>query len=101
MQIVTVELDREALITLTGGADDVGCSVQLAGYLSDLLNTPLTATILARFNAMTIDSPRASASANVADLARSEVNRIVMVSCNPASFARNAAILVDSDLAFN
>ena len=44
---------------------------------------------------MILDPPRSGASAQCAELARSQVPRIVMVSCNPASFARDAALLCD------
>ena len=41
------------------------------------------------------DPPRAGAKAQSAALARSAVPRLVAVSCNPASFARDARLLVD------
>jgi len=41
-----------------------------------------------------IDPPRAGAAAQVAALAASDVARIVHVSCNPDTFARDAATLV-------
>jgi 23S rRNA (uracil1939-C5)-methyltransferase len=41
------------------------------------------------------DPPRAGARAQAEALARSEVPRAVAVSCNPATFARDARILVD------
>ena len=44
---------------------------------------------------MILDPPRGGANAQCALLARSQVPRIVMVSCNPASFARDAALLAD------
>ena len=42
-----------------------------------------------------LDPPRAGARAQAAALARSRVPRIVAVSCNPATFARDARALVD------
>jgi 23S rRNA (uracil1939-C5)-methyltransferase len=41
-----------------------------------------------------MDPPRAGAAAQSAKLARSDVPRIAAVSCNPVSFARDAATLV-------
>jgi 23S rRNA (uracil1939-C5)-methyltransferase len=41
------------------------------------------------------DPPYAGAAAQTKEMARSTVKRIVAVSCNPATFARDARTLVD------
>ena len=61
----------------------------------DLFRRPLTVGELARFDAIVFDPPRAGAIAQVAELAASKVATIVAVSCNPNTFARDAARLVD------
>ena len=50
---------------------------------------------LPRFDAVVFDPPRAGARAQSAELAGSRVPTIVAVSCNPATFARDAGTLVD------
>jgi len=60
----------------------------------DLARRPFLPEELARFAAVVFDPPRAGAAAQCAMLAQSRVPRIVAVSCNPASFARDAATLV-------
>ena len=95
VQILAVEQDRAALAALKDGADAAGRGGQVAGRLADLANAPLTAADLAGFDAVILDPPRGGANAQCALLARSQVPRIVMVSCNPASFARDAALLAD------
>lgn len=60
----------------------------------DLLARPLLAEELCRFDAVVFDPPRAGAHAQAVQLARSAVPVITAVSCNPASFARDAQILV-------
>jgi len=60
----------------------------------DLFRRPLSAAELSRFDAVVLDPPRAGAAAQVAELAASNVERIAYVSCNPATFARDAAVLV-------
>jgi 23S rRNA (uracil1939-C5)-methyltransferase len=60
----------------------------------DLETRPLMPAELARYDAVIFDPPRAGARAQVAMLAQSSVPLILGVSCDPASFARDAAILV-------
>jgi 23S rRNA (uracil1939-C5)-methyltransferase len=50
---------------------------------------------LARFDAVVFDPPRAGARAQSQALAASGVSCVVAVSCNPATFARDARTLVD------
>lgn len=61
----------------------------------DLFENPLGAKDLNRYDAVVFDPPRAGAAAQAAALAGSKVPRVVGVSCNPASFARDARVLVD------
>jgi 23S rRNA (uracil1939-C5)-methyltransferase len=56
---------------------------------------PLMADELRRFDAVVFDPPRAGAKAQSEALAASTVPRVVAVSCNPATFARDARALVD------
>ena len=60
----------------------------------DLFRRPLTVEELARFDAVVLDPPRAGAREQVTQLASSSVGRIAYVSCNPSTFARDAAALV-------
>ena len=61
----------------------------------DLYRRPLDGRELARFEAAILDPPRAGAAEQVSLLAASAVARIAYVSCNPATFARDAKMLVD------
>jgi 23S rRNA (uracil1939-C5)-methyltransferase len=62
----------------------------------DLFRRPLTAKELSRFDAVVIDPPRAGAREQVQEFAASSCPRLAYVSCNPASFARDAVTLVES-----
>ena len=61
----------------------------------NLFSRPLSAPELARFDAVVLDPPRPGAKAQAEALAQSIVPRVLYVSCNPASFARDARILSD------
>jgi 23S rRNA (uracil1939-C5)-methyltransferase len=60
----------------------------------DLFRNPLLPDELNRFAAVLLDPPRAGAREQVVRLAQSTVPRLVYVSCNPSSWARDAAALV-------
>ncbi len=62
----------------------------------DLFRRPLAPDELRPFDAVVFDPPRQGAEAQARQLAASRVPLIVAVSCNVATFARDARILVDS-----
>jgi 23S rRNA (uracil1939-C5)-methyltransferase len=94
-QLHAVEGDAPALAALAAAARRAGL-----GYVTterrDLDARPLLPAELRRFDAVLFDPPRAGAKAQVDQLALSAVPRLVGVSCNPATFARDARILVDT-----
>jgi 23S rRNA (uracil1939-C5)-methyltransferase len=61
----------------------------------DLYRRPLDAKELKGFEAVILDPPRAGAAEQVTAVAKSAVRRIAYVSCNPATFARDAKTLAD------
>lgn len=61
----------------------------------DLYRRPLDTAELKRFEAVILDPPRAGAAEQVAALAVSSVRHVAYVSCNPATFARDARTLAD------
>ncbi len=68
----------------------------------DLICHPLLPDELDKFDAAIIDPPRAGADAQIAALSKSNIKMIAYVSCNPVSFARDAATLTTNgyDLQF-
>ena len=67
----------------------------------DLFRRPLSADELARFDAVVIDPPRAGAEAQITQIAKAQVPRVAMVSCNPVTFARDAALLIQGGYRLN
>ncbi|CAH0496841.1 class I SAM-dependent RNA methyltransferase [Novosphingobium sp. CECT 9465] len=60
----------------------------------DLFRNPLRVEELDRFAAVLLDPPRAGAQEQVDQIAASKVARVVYISCNPASWARDAVRLI-------
>lgn len=67
----------------------------------DLDRRPLLAMEMNRIDVVVLDPPRAGAAIQCAELARSRVERIIHVSCNPATFARDARTLIDGGFALD
>jgi 23S rRNA (uracil1939-C5)-methyltransferase len=78
-----------ALKTAAGRA-----GLAIFGDHRDLFRRPLTPDELNKFEAVILDPPRAGAKEQITQLAASTVANIAYVSCNPASFARDAKTLV-------
>jgi 23S rRNA (uracil1939-C5)-methyltransferase len=66
----------------------------LAVMVRDLFREPLVPGELNEFDAVIFDPPRAGAEAQARQLAKSAVPTVIAVSCDPASFARDAQILL-------
>lgn len=90
-KVLAVEAERAAHLACKAAGAQAGGSV-LALH-RDLFRNPLQPDELNRFDAVLLDPPRAGARAQVATLAASTLAQVVYVSCNPSSWARDAAVL--------
>jgi 23S rRNA (uracil1939-C5)-methyltransferase len=87
-----VEGDATAMATLSSAARSLP---NVTTARRDLFDNPLTAPELSRFDAVVFDPPRAGAREQSTRIAESGVPTVMAVSCNPATFARDARILTD------
>ena len=87
-QGVAAEASRDAVLALKATAP------RIVADHRDLYRRPYDPDELAAYDAVVLDPPRAGAYEQVTRLAASAVPRIAYVSCNPATFARDAEILV-------
>lgn len=62
-------------------------------HVRNLFKDPLPADELSAFDVVVLDPPRAGAAAQVAEIGWARVPRVIYVSCNPQSFARDAGVL--------
>ena len=94
-EVDAFEEDEEAIAALAGAARATPKLKPVRTHARDLFRVPLTARELARYDAVVLDPPRAGAKAQAEALAGSKVPKVVMVSCNPGTCARDLRILVD------
>ena len=93
-RVLAVDNDAAALAALNRAAASAAGLKPVEVQERDLFKDPIVATELRRFDAVVFDPPRQGALAQARALAASGVQLIVAVSCNPATFARDAAELV-------
>lgn len=91
-RVLAVEAERATHLACQAAA--ARAQLPLQALHRDLFRNPLLAEELARFDAVLLDPPRAGAREQVARLVASRVPRVAYISCNPASWARDAATLV-------
>lgn len=93
-KVHAVDADKAMIDALTAAAHAAQCS-QITAECRDLYARPLEATELAAYDTVIFDPPRAGARAQAERLAASKVPLVIGVSCDPATFARDARTLVD------
>jgi len=94
-RVTAADNNADAIAALRRAAAGAQGLKPLAAQLRDLFRSPLVPAELKQFDAVVFDPPRQGAEAQARELAASIVPAVVAVSCNPATFARDARILVD------
>jgi 23S rRNA (uracil1939-C5)-methyltransferase len=93
--VLAVDGDKQAVSALQSAANRTPGLKPIETKVRDLFREPLSARELAGFDAAVFDPPRAGAATQAASLVDSPVVTVVAVSCNPATLARDARILID------
>ena len=108
--IETEQILRDLVVKYTNGAKKVadlfcglgnftystkatGFDIFGNGITRDLLKKPLTAQNLNQYEVIIMDPPRAGAEKQSKEIAKSNVKRVIYVSCNPNTFIRDQEIL--------
>lgn len=92
--VTAIDSDRQALAALSEAARGTKGLKPVTTSVRNLYREPLTAAELNDFDAVVFDPPRAGAEAEARQLARSKLAKVIAVSCDPPSFARDASILL-------
>ena len=100
-EIHAVEGDVAMLTALDKGFRMAEGIKRVTNDIRDLYRRPLETDEFKGYDAVVIDPPRAGAEAQSHTLAKSKVPVIAAVSCNPATFARDAKILTQAGYKLN
>jgi len=93
-RVLAAEAARDAHLSCKAAADRAQLPVFSAHR--DLFRNPLQPDELSKFDAVVLDPPRAGAREQGDCIADSSVGRVVYISCNPSSWSRDAARLVEA-----
>jgi len=91
-KVLAAEAARDAHLACKAAAGRA--QVPVHALHRDLFRNPLQPEELSRFAGVLLDPPRAGAKEQVARIAESTVARVAYISCNPSSWARDAAALI-------
>jgi 23S rRNA (uracil1939-C5)-methyltransferase len=94
-RITAADNDAAAVAALQQAATGAQGLKPVEALARDLFRRPFAPVELKRFDTVVFDPPRQGAEAQARALAASAVATVVAVSCNPATFARDARILIE------
>jgi 23S rRNA (uracil1939-C5)-methyltransferase len=94
-RISAFDSDTGAVTALQKAATSTSGLKPVKAAARDLFRRPLMPQELRDYDAVVFDPPRQGAQAQVAQLAASKIPVVVAVSCNVATFARDARVLID------
>jgi 23S rRNA (uracil1939-C5)-methyltransferase len=95
-RVSAFDLDTSAVAVLRGASAQAQGLKPIETQVRDLFRSPISPEELERFGAVVVNPPRQGSDAQARALAASSVRSVVMVSCSPVTFARDARILVDA-----
>ena len=85
-----------AIAALKGAVGTATGLKAITAEARDLTRRPVLSSELKKVDVAVIDPPRAGALEQSVEIGLSKVARVVSVSCNPATFARDAKVLIDA-----
>ena len=95
-RVVAADSEKASLAALAEAVKRAPGLKPVETKLRDLFREPLSAKELEGIDAVVLDPPRSGAKAQCDMIAKSGVPVVAMVSCNPATMARDVKTLVDA-----
>jgi 23S rRNA (uracil1939-C5)-methyltransferase len=93
-QVTAIEADPNAVAAMKQASDALAGGKTLTAIARDLYRAPYTPHEMKGVDGVIFDPPRAGAEAQAIQIARSKIKTVIAISCDAATFARDAAILV-------
>ncbi len=93
--ILAVEGDEKMTNLIVKNAKENSLSQKIFAKKQDLFSFPIAAIELNNFDLAIINPPRNGAETQVKEIAKSKLQNVIYVSCNPQSFVRDAKILIE------
>ena len=100
-EVLAIEAEADHLAALDHGWRHSRGLKSVTTQTRDLFRDPVLVEDLVKFGGAIIDPPRAGALAQITQLAASRLSRVAYVSCNSATFARDAKVLSDGGFTLN
>ncbi|MEM7748481.1 MAG: class I SAM-dependent RNA methyltransferase [Pseudomonadota bacterium] len=94
-KVLALDSDRASIETLMAARDRAQKLKPIDARVRDLFREPLSRKELEGLDCVVFDPPRAGAEGQARMIAKSQVPRVVAVSCNPATLARDVRHLVE------
>jgi 23S rRNA (uracil1939-C5)-methyltransferase len=94
-RVLAYDADRAAIAALNEAQRKNQGLKPIKATPRDLYRDPLSLLEMKELDALVLDPPRAGAKAQCERIAGTKIKRVVMVSCSPATLARDLRILID------
>ena len=94
-EVFAVEGDKQMMAAMDKGWRMAQGLKTVTHVARDLYRRPLLPDESKKYDAVVMDPPRNGAEAQTAELIRSEIKRVAYVSCNPVTFARDVARMIE------
>ena len=94
-EVFAVEGDKQMMAAMDKGWRMAQGLKTVTHVARDLYRRPLLPDEFKKYDVVVMDPPRNGAEAQTAELIRSEIKRVAYVSCNPVTFARDVARMIE------
>ncbi len=95
-RVLSFEGSEDMVMALLNAAKNHGLKNRVSAQVRDLYKNPLKSVEFKNIDTVIINPPANGAEPQIKEIAKSDVQKVIMVSCNPISFERDARILVAS-----
>lgn len=95
-KITAYESDGEMVASMNNAARNAGLDDRVSATNRDLFKRPLKAAEMKYIDIVVINPPRAGAKEQISEIAKSDIAKLLMVSCKAETFERDAKILLNA-----